>query len=203
MKNTRFAFLEERCQATFGGEKGSELFQSTDDIYHELMSNADDRGNEAIRWHITHSIYPVMAYYMALRKAGYEKDQALEYVRKITHEAAEKGKEQNEKLAKMPLTYLMYRLAIKSVMNKNFPAEGWDIEWIRNDVQEIHLDMKRCIYDELTRQHGCPELCCVYCENDDITFAGLMPKIRFKRSGTIGKGFERCDFHFINNKKVR
>ena len=41
------------------------------------------------------------------------------------------------------------------------------------------------------------ELCQIYCENDNIAFSGLLPKIRFERAGTIGEGAECCDFHFI------
>ncbi len=40
-----------------------------------------------------------------------------------------------------------------------------------------------------------------FCENDDIAFNGLMPKIRFERNGTLGQGMNKCDFHLINNRK--
>jgi hypothetical protein len=36
--------------------------------------------------------------------------------------------------------------------------------------------------------------------NDDISFSGLLPKIRFERTGTLGNGSPYCDFHFL---KVR
>ena len=39
-----------------------------------------------------------------------------------------------------------------------------------------------------------------YHENDDISFSGLLPKIRFERTGTLGNGSPYCDFHFL---KVR
>jgi len=53
----------------------------------------------------------------------------------------------------------------------------------------------------LTKKYGCPELCTVFCENDDISFRGLMPKIRFERKGTLGQGADKCDFHLINTKR--
>lgn len=94
----------------------------------------------------------------------------------------------------------MYRLFVKSVMKKKFPHKDWNIEWVRCDEREIHFDLTRCIYKDLCDAEGCPELCAVFCENDDIAFGGLMPKIRFERSGTLGKGSDRCDFHFIKNR---
>ena len=83
---------------------------------------------------------------------------------------------------------------------KKFPQEGWDTQWIRCDGKEIHFDMTRCIYKDICDTEDCPELCAVFCENDDIAFSGLMPKIRFTRKVTSGKGADRCDFHFVKNK---
>ena len=52
------------------------------------------------------------------------------------------------------------------------------------------------VYHDLCSKYECPELCTVYCENDNIAFSGLLPKIRFERNGTLGSGAECCDFHF-------
>ncbi len=68
---------------------------------------------------------------------------------------------------------------------------------VRCDGQEIHFNFHRCVYWDVTKQFGCPELCCVFCERDDISFSGLAPKINFLRSGTLGGGAACCDFHFI------
>lgn len=81
-------------------------------------------------------------------------------------------------------------------MARNYPAAGWDTVWVRCDGREIHFDLRRCLYHDLTRALGCPELCRVYCENDDIAFSGLAPKVRFRRSGTLAGGAACCDFHF-------
>lgn len=138
-----------------------------------------------------------MACYKALCGRGAPAEQALEYVRQETRKSALAKRGEMKKLAGMPFAYTMYRLGVKKHMAKNFPDAGWETEWVRCDGREIHFNLHRCIYWELTRQYGCPELCCVYCENDDIAFSGLLPKIRFERSGTLGSGAAYCDFHFI------
>ncbi|MBQ1373838.1 MAG: L-2-amino-thiazoline-4-carboxylic acid hydrolase [Aeriscardovia sp.] len=43
-------------------------------------------------------------------------------------------------------------------------------------------------------------LFCRLVSYDDIAFSGLMPEIRFERTGTLGKNADRCDFHFVKNK---
>lgn len=107
----------------------------------------------------------------------------------------------NAKFARMPFVFTMYRMGVKKHMAKNFPPEGWKTEWVRCDGKEIHFNLRSCLYHDICVEKGCPELCRVYCENDNIAFSGLMPKIRFERVGTIGEGAECCDFHFINAKK--
>ena len=84
----------------------------------------------------------------------------------------------------------------------HYPKEGWDIQWIKYDVNEIYFDMKSCIYFAITQKYNCVELCPLFCANDDITLAGYKPAIVFERNETIGKGQNRCDFHFKNKKSI-
>jgi len=200
LKETKLFFLEEDCIKQFGEDKGEEIFQSTARYYEKLCSQADYRKNTEIEYHLTMNLYPTMAYYQALRKYGFSKEDALTHVRRETVRAASIKKEEQAKTVKLPFAYLMYRLFVKSVMKKKFPQEGWDIQWFCCDGKEIHFDMIRCIYKDICDAEGCTELCAVFCENDDIAFSGLMPKIRFERTGTLGKGADRCDFHFFKNK---
>ena len=67
--------------------------------------------------------------------------------------------------------------------------------------QEIKQDDKNCfavnvyqcfIYDTL-KEHGAPELTPVFCASDDWLSAA-MPKIQWRRTQTIGRGGEKCDF---------
>lgn len=200
LAETKLYFLKEDCVALFGDEKGWQIYDYAEKIYEKLCVDADYKNNDAIKFHLSMNLYPAMAYYKALRNMGYNEDETLIYVRKETVKAAEIKKADQAKVVNMPCAYLMYRLFVKGVMKKNFPDAGWETEWVRCDGKEIHFNLKRCIYKDLCDQEGCPKLCSVYCENDDIAFSGLLPKIRFERASTLGKGAECCDFHFIKNK---
>lgn len=199
INETTLTFLENDCIQTFGTEKGAAIFQQTETIYQELLNNADYKNNEAIQNHLQLKLFPPMAYYKALYANGISKEKALEYVKQETHKAALIKRDEMQKLANMPFAYNIYRMGVKKYIKKNFPDIGWQTEWIRCDKKEIHFNLHRCIYWDLTNLYECPELCCVYCENDDISFSGLMPKIRFERSGTLGNGASYCDFHFKRN----
>ena len=197
ISETTFPFLENDCVQTFGAEKGSAIFQQTEALYQQLLSGADYKNSDAVKEHLQRKLFPPMAYYKVLCANGISKEKALEYVKQETHKAASVKRDEMKKLANLPFAYSIYRMGVKKHMRKNFPDAGWQTEWIRCDRKEIHFNLHRCIYRDLTNQYGCPELCCVYCENDDISFSGLMPRIRFERNGTLGNGAPYCDFHFI------
>lgn len=197
IRETAFSFLEHDCLQAFGQERGTAVFRQTETIYQELLDCETDTKNTVIQEHLRLKLFPPMAYYKALCAGGISKERALEYVREETRRAALVKQKEMKQLAGMPFTYHIYRMGVKKYMKKNFPEEGWDTEWVRCDGEEIHFNLRRCIYWEMTKKYECPELCCVYCENDDISFSGLMPKIRFERKGTLGKGADYCDFHFV------
>lgn len=197
LNETTLFFLEVDCIQQFGKEKGNLIFEQVEKIFQELLNNADYRNNAAIQNHLQAKLFPTLAYYKTLRENGINQDEALEYVRKETHKAANIKKEEMKKLGDMPFAYTIYRLGVKKHMRKNFPDTGWTTEWVKCNGKEIHFNLHKCIYWELTKMYHCPELCCVYCENDDISFSGLLPKIRFERTGTLANGSPYCDFHFL------
>ncbi len=46
------------------------------------------------------------------------------------------------------------------------------------------------------RENGCPELCPLFCDVDDVTYGGLH-KLGFSRTKTLGCGGDCCDFRFF------
>ena len=44
-------------------------------------------------------------------------------------------------------------------------------------------------------ENGCPELCPLFCDVDDVNYGGLR-KMGFSRTKTLGYGGDCCDFHF-------
>lgn len=197
--NTNLPFLQGDCLAIFGAERGAQVFAKTLAVYRELIGSSDFRNNEAVKHHMTAKLFPAMSYYKALQALGIP--DAFEKVRQETQKAALANRERNAKFARMPFVYAMYRLGVKKHMAKNFPPESWKTQWVRCDAAEIHFDLHSCLYHDVCAENGCPELCRLYCENDNIAFSGLLPKIRFVREGTIGEGAAFCDFRFINAKK--
>ena len=158
LNETTLSFLEVDCIQQFGKEKGNLIFEQVEKIFQELLNNADYRNNAAIQNHLQAKLFPTLAYYKTLRENGINQDEALEYVRKETHKAANIKREEMKKLGNMPFAYTIYRLGVKKHMRKNFPDTGWTTEWVKCNGKEIHFNLHKCIYWELTKMYHCPEL---------------------------------------------
>lgn len=198
-EQTKYKDFEAVCMDKYGASEGKAVYDKAETYMKQMLDEADYRNSDMIKWHMENNIFPVLAYYMALLDRGMAATQAYDNVLEQTQRYARIQKESNEKLGKMPGAFLLFRLAAKKVMAKNFPEEGWETEWVKYSKSEIHFNLTRCVYHEVVSQYGHPELCTVFCKNDTTAFAGYMPKIRFERSGTIGEGKAMCDFHFIKN----
>ncbi|OPJ64026.1 L-2-amino-thiazoline-4-carboxylic acid hydrolase [Clostridium oryzae] len=197
---TRFHFFYDECIRQFGAEQGKRIFEIADRKLAEMKNEADYRNSKAIKEHMNTNLLPTIAIYSAFLQSNFTKENAYEKTLEITQIAAKVIQKKNEFVGKIPFGYNLFKMFCKSVMNKNYPKEGWSIVWQRYDKQEIHFDMTSCIYMETTKRYNCPELCPVFCANDITTFAGYRPNIIFERNGTIGQGQKVCDFHLQNSK---
>ena len=56
------------------------------------------------------------------------------------------------------------------------------------------IDMTKCPYHDACVEHGCPELCPCFCDSDDIAYDDLHPKLLWRRTKTLGRGGDCCDF---------
>lgn len=200
-KNSNIEFLEKDLIEKFEAEKATELYQKACSKLTELAEKEQKYDNEIMNTHVFCRILPAMALYFTFIDSGYSKEEARELVLAETQKNARRLQEENKKMTKLPFTYSLFKMFVKSHMKKNFPSIGWDIKWIEKSKKEIHFDMTRCIYYDMCKKYDCPELCEVFCKNDITAFKGYLPKIGFERTGTIGEGKAVCDFHYINNKK--
>lgn len=59
----------------------------------------------------------------------------------------------------------------------------------------ISVDITACPYQKYFTAAGCPELCKGACISDDVCY-GHMKRVEFKRTQTLGRGGDFCDFRF-------
>ena len=73
------------------------------------------------------------------------------------------------------------------------PDNGFRNTFYPKKKGEYRMDVLACPYCRYFAELGCPELTRIYCENDERVY-GKLPGIVFERTGTLGKGAQRCDF---------
>jgi hypothetical protein len=200
--DTPFKDLKSVCIVKYGNEKGLHIYEKAEENFQKMLEEADYRNSDMIKWHMTNYIFPILAYYMSLLDAGFISDDAYANTLEVTQKQAMAWRDKYKVFGKIPFLYPLFKIGCKKVMNKEYPVEGWETDWIRYDKEEVSFNMKRCVYFEVTSQYGHAELCTIFCKNDTTTFSAFAPKVIFERSGTLGMGNECCDFHFKNRKYI-
>lgn len=198
-ENSKYKDMYKVMKDKYGDKIGRHVYEKAEHYFKKFIDEADYRNSEVIKDHMNNNIFPVLAYYMALLDLGGNQKTAYNDVLKETQRYARISKEENKKLGSMFGAFFLFRIAVKKVMAKRFPNEGWKTEWVKCNKKEVHFNLKRCVYYETVAKYGHPELCTVFCKNDTTAFSGYMPKIKFERSGTIAEGKKMCDFHFLKN----
>ncbi|MEE9612954.1 MAG: L-2-amino-thiazoline-4-carboxylic acid hydrolase, partial [Desulfatiglandales bacterium] len=72
-----------------------------------------------------------------------------------------------------------------------------ELEVIESSPKKLLMDVKRCRYAEMYRELGIEEFgFLLSCGRDFAMVRGFNPKIRFKRTKTLMKGDDCCDFRY-------
>jgi hypothetical protein len=73
------------------------------------------------------------------------------------------------------------------------PNNGFANVFYPKKKGEYRMDVISCPYCRYFTELGCFELTRIFCENDERIY-GRLPGLVFERTGTLGKGADRCDF---------
>jgi hypothetical protein len=202
-KHTFFPYLNKFCIDKFGADIGTKIFTYAEIKLNELINEADYKNNKYIKWHMIKNMLPVIAIYLTFKKFECKAEKSMEYTDEIMQIYRMKMMKRNQLIGNLPFGYYGFKMFCRRIVSKQYPEKGWNIDWISNDANEVHFNMKSCIYVETTNKYSCPELCHLFCANDDVVFSGFRPAIIFERAETIARGQEKCDFHFRSSKYIK
>jgi len=179
---------------------GDEKYNQVIARYQELFEKHEFPASPALRWHLTEGILPGLAFYQILRESGETQKGALAIVDQTFEKLFSDKQAKMKKLGNLRFVYPFLRLYIKPAM-RQYPPEGWKIDWIQNDKKAIRFDMKSCFYYDVLSSYNAPELTVSFCQVDDFIYGDMSPHIKWQRSKTIGRGDTYCDFCFLSVKE--
>ncbi len=182
------AFLIEE----FGEERGSALFAQQADKLTALIETIGDK-SENQRKTLIQTILPRVALYQALFQEALPGENVEATMRKYMQNivAAEKHAA-TAKLEAIPGFYFLYSKAFLRIMRT---SDLWESTQA-HDKDHFEATITKCLWHTACVEAGCPALCRLFCDVDDVTYGGLK-KLGFSRTRTLGYGEACCDFHFF------
>jgi len=186
----------QRILAQSRGEVGAALLAARVDARYGRLAAARPRFSRfALDLHLKYVVLPTLALYQVLREDGASEEQALRETEEVFLADLGRTGRVLEVLARLPGFFGAFRRSIRFLLPIAFPYEGWATEWVETSDRCVAYDITGCPYLEVLKANGAAELTPVFCGWDDIAF-GHMPGVSWERTGTLGRGQERCDFRW-------
>jgi hypothetical protein len=195
--------FERALAADLGEAKSAEIVHAAAARYGELYAERTHYANRALRRHLEESLLPGIALYQALSADPQAGDHALPHFEAVLEAWGLSRRKSLEFVGRLPIFYWLMRATVKTMTGRDYPPEGWDIEWLEVSRDEIRFDISRCFYMDVLAEYGVPELARPYCRVDDLIYDGISPYASWERKRTLGRGDDCCDFRFVRVRGKR
>lgn len=184
-------------ESIVGPERYDHLITRTQELFADFPFPA----NTYLRHHLVDGILPGLALYQILREEGLSQTDAIAILDQTLETLFAEKARQMHRIGRVPFVYPILRLVIKPMM-KEYPAEGWQIEWAENSSRCVRFNMRSCFYHDTLSRLGAPELTASFCKVDDQMYGEMSRQIEWQRTQTIGRGDSLCNFCFANAARM-
>ena len=173
-----------------------ELFDRQSKLLDGLIEGISGRSVNQTKT-LAETILPRIALYKALIAGPFPYERAFEFMRKyMMNIVAAKKHASTEKMQVIPGFFDIYKRVFLRVMRT---SDLWEsTQTYGRDF--FTASITKCLWHDACVENGCPELCPLFCDVDDVNYGGL-DKMGFSRTKTLGYGGDCCDFHFSRIKK--
>ena len=138
-------------------------------------------------------VLPTCALYFELTDA-FGKDEAFRMVDGYMAEYSANAAKALRRIVAIPGGRAFFMCAFGKVLALAFgERQGYENDMHECTPERIAYDVLACPYQRTFAQLGAPELCQLFCRNDEVCY-GHLDGIRFVRTGTLAKGASHCDF---------
>ncbi|QOR35202.1 L-2-amino-thiazoline-4-carboxylic acid hydrolase [Clostridium sp. 'deep sea'] len=194
-------YMENYINKSFDNKNAESIISKANYELYDLKKNCIEISKNRIKY-LTTSIYPAISLYYALQK-HMSKEEAFAHMEIMISDNTKKtARKIYEFMGRLPFFFSLFR----KMFTAGLKGDSWNVEWVANSKTKFEYNIKKCLWHDTFKQYNCPELCALFCKNDEISFTDVSTKMRFERKGALGYGDDMCDFHFYRiykNKKLK
>ena len=191
-------YMETYINNNFDNNIAESIINKANDELYDLKKNCMEKSKNRIKYLLT-SIYPAISLYHSLQM-HVSKEKALAHMGIMISDNTKKtARKIYEFMGKIPFFFFLFR----KMFTVGLKGDSWDVEWVANNKTNFEYNIKKCLWHDTFKQYDCPELCAIFCKNDEINFTNVSSKMRFERKGALGYGDDMCDFHFYAIQKKK
>jgi len=180
-----------------GPDDAARLLARAEDRYREIHARRPVLPRWALRMHLELNLLPGLAVYQALRDDGLPAGDARDEVARLLARVRAGTLRSGIPARRGRGAFTAFRWATRVVTRALYPVEGWRVEWVEDSPRRIAFNLHTCLYVDVLREYGAPELTPAFCALDDAIYDGV-PYIRWERTQTMGSGAPYCDFAWSN-----
>ena len=182
------AFLDSRLD----DDSARKLFDNQARLLEDLVAKVSGKSRNQKKT-LEQTILPRIALYQALLGSSLPHDEALGLMRSYMMDVVAAQKHaQTARMEAVPGFFGIYKRVFLRVMRT---SDLWE-SMQQQGCDFFDARITKCLWHDACVENGCPELCPLFCDVDDVNYGGLS-KMGFSRTKTLGYGGDCCDFHFF------
>ena len=200
-KNKMFSQIAPLLREQYGEAKSQLVLEYAQEKFDALCAETDS-DSKAVKAHTHGDIFPCISLYGALQRAGIDRQAAEAFLDRSWSLLAQPKARSMQLMCKIPGVYkLMPRIFWVVTVQQFGEKAGFRATFYPTDSTRVKFDMTRCLYCDVCRRFGVPELIKVFCHTDDVTDGNIHPRLCWNRTKTMGEGGDVCDFDLFVTEK--
>ena len=141
------------------------------------------------------NLFTSLAFVFSYEERGRTREESIAIVRNAMYDFVKPQINTMKKLSRLPV-FVPFLKVYMPIKIRKTAGYGWNIELPQAPNNTFSMITHDCIFDQLFRKYGIPELTAVFCHIDDIIYDAL-PGADFVYTQQIGNGGSCCDYSFV------
>lgn len=188
------AFIRKEIESLLPSAEAEALWQRSTEMLASILDRYPSLP-EGVRAHTDKKIFPAAAVYLTARDV-FGSDTAYRIVEEYSFRRADKGSKALKALIRLPGMKSLFMKLWDPLTHRMFgESSGFRNRFYPASRNEYRMDVLACPYFRYFSELGCPELTDIFCTCDDRLY-GELKGLEFRRTSTLGRGGEKCDFCF-------